>query len=80
MDFKPDVPVVLYSGSIGEKQGLEAVLEIAENFKQKNIEIQFIISRLWPLQKYTGKPRFRKAVKQSKFFIVATILKDSMNF
>ncbi len=53
--FNPGKPVVLYSGSIGEKQGLEAVLEIADNFKQKNIEVQFIICGSGPYKKTLEK-------------------------
>lgn len=41
--FNADAPLILYSGSIGEKQGLEAVLEVADIFKQKNISAQFVI-------------------------------------
>jgi colanic acid biosynthesis glycosyl transferase WcaI len=41
--FNANVPLVLYSGSIGEKQGLEAVLNVAAIFKQRNVEIQFVI-------------------------------------
>jgi colanic acid biosynthesis glycosyl transferase WcaI len=41
--FNADVPLILYSGSIGEKQGLDSVLNVAENFKQRNKKIQFVI-------------------------------------
>lgn len=41
--FNADVPVVLYSGSIGEKQGLDCVLDTAEIFASKNIPVQFLI-------------------------------------
>jgi len=40
--FKPDAKIVLYSGSIGEKQGLESLISIADDF-QKHPFIQFII-------------------------------------
>lgn len=49
--FNPDIPVVLYSGSIGEKQGLETVIEIAENFMQRNIKAQFVICGSGPYKK-----------------------------
>lgn len=41
--FNVNVPVVLYSGSIGEKQGLDCVLDVAEIFIKKNIPVQFVI-------------------------------------
>jgi colanic acid biosynthesis glycosyl transferase WcaI len=53
--FNPDIPVVLYSGSIGEKQGLEAVIEMADNFKQKNITLQFIICGSGPYKNILEK-------------------------
>jgi colanic acid biosynthesis glycosyl transferase WcaI len=65
--FKTDVPVVLYSGSIGEKQGLEAVLEIAENFKQKNTEIQFIISGSGPYKNILEKLASEKQLNNLSF-------------
>lgn len=49
--FDPDIPVVLYSGSIGEKQGLETVIEIAEIFMQRNFKAQFVISGSGPYKK-----------------------------
>jgi len=65
--FKPGIPVVLYSGSIGEKQGLEAVLEIAENFKQKNIDIQFIISGSGPYKTILEKLSLEKQLNNLSF-------------
>ncbi|HEY2727760.1 MAG TPA: WcaI family glycosyltransferase [Parafilimonas sp.] len=65
--FKPDAPIVLYSGSIGEKQGLEAVLEIADNFKQKNIEIQFIISGSGPYKNVLEKLALEKKLSNLSF-------------
>lgn len=40
--FEPDAKIVLYSGSIGEKQGLESLISIADDFQQYPF-IQFII-------------------------------------
>ncbi len=40
--FQPDDKVVLYSGSIGEKQGLESILSIAEKLENKPF-IKFVI-------------------------------------
>ena len=65
--FKPDIPVVLYSGSIGEKQGLEAVLEIADNFKQKNIVIQFIICGSGPYKNILEKLALEKQLDNLSF-------------
>lgn len=58
--FNSNVPVVLYSGSIGEKQGLEAVIEIANNFMQKNIKAQFIICGSGPYKKILEKQAAEK--------------------
>jgi colanic acid biosynthesis glycosyl transferase WcaI len=65
--FKSNVPIVLYSGSIGEKQGLEAVLEIADNFKQKNIDAQFIISGSGPYKKILEKLALEKQLSNLSF-------------
>ncbi len=46
--FKPDVPLVLYSGAIGEKQGLENVLYAAAKFQEEEKKIQFIICGTGP--------------------------------
>lgn len=42
--FKPDVPVILYSGSIGEKQGLDAVPEIADIFMKKRYQLNLLFA------------------------------------
>ena len=42
------MPIVLYSGSIGEKQGLEALLETAYFFQKENIKVQFVIGGSGP--------------------------------
>lgn len=65
--LKPDIPVVLYSGSIGEKQGLEAVLEIANDFQQKNIEIQFIICGSGPYKNILEKLALEKQLINLSF-------------
>ncbi|SFQ51040.1 WcaI family glycosyltransferase [Parafilimonas terrae] len=46
--LKPYTPVILYSGAIGEKQGLENVLWVAEKFKQEQKQAQFIICGTGP--------------------------------
>ncbi len=48
--FSINDKVVLYSGSIGEKQGLEALLDIAESLK-KNQNIKFVICGTGPYAK-----------------------------
>lgn len=46
--LKAHLPVILYSGAIGEKQGLENVLLVAERFKQEQKAAQFIICGTGP--------------------------------
>lgn len=41
--FKPADRIVLYSGNLGEKQGLEMILEVAGQFRQ-NQDMYFVIS------------------------------------
>lgn len=65
--FKPDVPLILYSGSIGEKQGLEAVLEVAGIFKQKNIHIQFVICGSGPYRNTLEKLAAEKQLNNLSF-------------
>ncbi len=38
-----NIPVVLYSGAIGEKQGLEVILDTAKDFQDEGISTQFVI-------------------------------------
>lgn len=45
--FLPSDKVVLYSGAIGEKQGLEAIMFAAETFKEL-IEVKFVICGTGP--------------------------------
>lgn len=46
-NFDADDKVVLYSGSIGEKQGIEAILDVAEQLKQVSF-IKFVICGTGP--------------------------------
>jgi colanic acid biosynthesis glycosyl transferase WcaI len=48
--FNKDDKIVLYSGAIGNKQGLEMVLQVAESFKY-NPDIKFVISGSGPYQR-----------------------------
>ncbi len=41
--LKKNIPVILYSGAIGEKQGLEAILDTAKDFQDEGINAQFVI-------------------------------------
>ncbi len=41
--FTPEQKVVLYSGAIGEKQGLEAIVHAAHRFEQSQPQLQFVI-------------------------------------
>ena len=40
--FAPTDKIILYSGAIGEKQGLEAIIEVAKNY-QNRPEVKFVI-------------------------------------
>lgn len=40
--FDPEDKIILYSGAIGQKQGLEAILQAADHFKTRK-EVKFII-------------------------------------
>lgn len=42
-DLNPNIPVILYSGAIGEKQGLENILYVAQNFQNEELQLQFVI-------------------------------------
>jgi colanic acid biosynthesis glycosyl transferase WcaI len=44
--FDPEKKLVLYSGAVGKKQGLEMILDAAESFVEKNI--QFVICGTGP--------------------------------
>ncbi len=79
--FKPDIPIVLYSGSIGEKQGLDAVLEIADNFQQTNIEVQFIICGSGPYKNILEKLALEKQLTNLSFLPLqpAEKLNDFLN-
>ncbi|MCC6817640.1 MAG: WcaI family glycosyltransferase [Bacteroidia bacterium] len=46
--FNPNDKIVLYSGSIGEKQGLDALLDIASNIKNDFANIRFVICGTGP--------------------------------
>jgi len=65
--FSPDIPLVLYSGSIGEKQGLEAVLNVAADFKQRNIKIQFVICGSGPYRNILEKLSEEKQLNNVSF-------------
>lgn len=41
--LNPNNPVILYSGAIGEKQGLDDILFVAQHFQIQNFPLQFII-------------------------------------
>ena len=48
--YKPSDKIVLYSGAIGEKQGLEAILNIADQLR-KETDLKFIICGSGPYKK-----------------------------
>ena len=65
--FRHNLPVILYSGSIGEKQGLEAVLEVAEVFMRKKVAIQFVICGSGPYKETLEKIAVEKRLDNFTF-------------
>ena len=59
--------VLFYSGAIGEKQGLELMIDVAELFKQNN-EILFIISGEGPYKKVLETYAITKQVDNVLFY------------
>lgn len=63
--FKTSDKIVLYSGAIGEKQGLEAILQTAETFREDE-KVKFLICGSGPykkrLQELAGKAGLRQVV------------------
>src|SRR5205809_268180 len=53
--FKTDMPIVLYSGAIGEKQGLEAILYVAQSFEDEKKPVQFVICGSGPYKSMLQK-------------------------
>ncbi|RYE17678.1 MAG: glycosyltransferase, partial [Sphingobacteriaceae bacterium] len=48
--FAPTDKIILYSGAIGEKQGLEAIMEVAQNYRN-HPEVKFVICGSGPYKK-----------------------------
>lgn len=65
--YQPDIPVILYSGAIGEKQGLEAVLEIANEFSKKEKKVQFIICGSGPYKQTLERKAVEKGLNNLSF-------------
>ena len=79
--LNPDVPVILYSGSIGEKQGLDAVPEIAVFFMKKKISAQFIICGSGPYHNTLEKLAAEKQLNNLSFLPLQPLdkLNDFLN-
>ncbi|MFD3002781.1 WcaI family glycosyltransferase [Pontibacter toksunensis] len=65
--FKPLDKIILYSGAIGEKQGLEAILHAAKSF-EKHIELKFIICGSGPYKEKLSLLSAKMALKNVFFF------------
>lgn len=63
--FDPDRKVVLYSGAIGKKQGLEIILDAAESFADK--KIQFIICGTGPYSDVLKKEAYSRGIANLSF-------------
>jgi len=65
--FLPTDKIVLYSGAIGEKQGLEGIILAAENFKE-NINVKFLICGSGPYKEKLQKLADSKQLTNVVFF------------
>lgn len=65
-DFKVNDQIVLYSGSIGEKQGLDSLIRIAEQLQQKE-RIKFVICGTGPYKKELIRMADQKGLKNVVF-------------
>lgn len=64
--FKPEDHIVLYSGSIGEKQGLDVLIRIAEHSKKENT-IQFVICGTGPYKQKLSEEASKKGLQNIHF-------------
>ncbi len=63
--FDPEKKIVLYSGAIGKKQGLEMILNAAESFVDKNI--QFVICGTGPYSEELKKDAETRGIENLSF-------------
>jgi colanic acid biosynthesis glycosyl transferase WcaI len=62
-----DKKVFFYSGAIGEKQGLEIILEIAPNIAQKCADVMFVISGSGPYREKLQQEALEKVINNLLF-------------
>lgn len=65
--FESNVPLVLYSGAIGEKQGLEALLDIAKHFQTIQRKVQLVICGSGPYKQVLQQKATELALKNIAF-------------
>ncbi|MFT4155301.1 WcaI family glycosyltransferase [Parafilimonas sp.] len=75
--LKPDIPVILYSGAIGEKQGLENVLFVAGKFQEEAKPAQFIICGTGPYK--TELEQKSAAMKLRNIYFLPLQPEESLN-
>nr|GFD26202.1 hypothetical protein [Tanacetum cinerariifolium] len=64
--YEEDHQIVLYSGSIGEKQGLDALIRIAEQLQEKE-KIKFVICGTGPFKQELIRMATEKNLKNLDF-------------
>jgi colanic acid biosynthesis glycosyl transferase WcaI len=65
--FEPDNRIILYSGAVGEKQGLEAIIYAAQAFKQHK-EIIFLICGSGPYKEELRRLAYQSGLDNVVFF------------
>jgi len=71
-DFDKDTQIVLYSGNVGEKQGLELIIELAKKY-EKNRKVVFLIVG-------EGPKRAELEQKKSKFGLTNLVFSDFVSY
>lgn len=64
--YQPDDHIILYSGSIGEKQGLDALIRIADQLKDRT-KIKFLICGTGPYKQELMRMATEKELKNLEF-------------
>lgn len=66
--LESNVRIILYSGSIGEKQGIEVILDIAYQFlHERKIPVQFVICSSGPYKDILEKKAFERGLDNIRF-------------
>jgi colanic acid biosynthesis glycosyl transferase WcaI len=66
LGFSKTDKIVLYSGSIGEKQGLEMILEVAEALKERK-DVFFVLAGEGMMKEKLQKDALKKGLSNMKF-------------